>query len=259
MKILFIGDVVGQDTCTVLGSFLPSLKRELEIKNGIVIINGENSADGNGMTPYSANLLFKAGADVITSGNHCFKRQEADSMYRENPFVLRPANYGGSAPGKGVCLIDRGGFSAAVINLAGISFMLPADNPFKCIDDILKDTGTKNIIVDFHAEATAEKKAMSFYLAGRASAVIGTHTHIQTADEQIINEHTAYITDVGMTGANDSVLGIEKDVIIERFLCYYPKKYALAGGVYSINAVIIDIDEKSGKAQSISRINQVMR
>jgi hypothetical protein len=239
---------------------LPNFKHELEIGKGAVIINGENSADGNGITPLSAKLLFEAGADIITTGNHCFKRAEMDSEFRENPFILRPANYGDSesAPGKGVCLIDRGSFSVAVINLAGTQYMIPADNAFKCADELLKSIETKNIIVDFHAEATAEKKAMSYYLAGKVSAVIGTHTHVQTADEQLINAHTAYITDVGMTGAADSVLGVDKDVIIERFTSYYPKKHVLAAAPHSINAVLLEIDEKTGKAQSITRINKTM-
>ncbi|MDR2558641.1 MAG: TIGR00282 family metallophosphoesterase [Oscillospiraceae bacterium] len=258
MKILFIGDVVGQDACEVLCTFLPNFKHELEIGKGAVIINGENSADGNGITPHSAKLLFKAGADVITTGNHCFKRHDMDSVYRENPFILRPANFGENSPGKGVCLIDRGSFSIAVINLAGITFMAPADNPFKIADELLETIGTKNVIVDFHAEATAEKKAMGYYLAGKVSAVLCTHTHVQTADEQIINSHTAYITDVGMTGALNSVLGVDKDVIIERFLCYYPKKHSLAAGKYSINAVLLEINEKTGKTQSIQRINRKM-
>jgi hypothetical protein len=259
MKILLIGDVVGQDACEALCSFLPNLKHELGIGIGAVIINGENSADGNGITPLSANLLFEAGADVITTGNHCFKRPEAESMFRENPFVLRPANFGNDAPGKGVCIIDRGSFSIAVINLIGVSFMSPADNPFKCVDELLSGINTKNIIVDFHAEATAEKKAMGYHLAGRAGAVIGTHTHVQTADEQIIDKHTAYITDAGMTGAFDSVIGVEKENIIERFMCYYPMKYTVtprAKSRYIINAVLVEFDEKTGKAQSISRINR---
>jgi hypothetical protein len=258
IKILFVGDVVGQQACEILCSFLPNFKHELEIGRGLVIVNGENSADGNGITPGSAKLLFKAGADVITTGNHCFKRQEMDSAYRENPFVLRPGNYGcsDSAPGKGVCIIDRGSFSLAVINLAGTQYMIPADNPFKTADELLAGVQTKNIIVDFHAEATAEKKALGYYLAGKASAVIGTHTHVQTADEQLINRHTAYITDVGMTGVSDSVLGVKKDIIIERFTCYYPKKHELAAGKCKINAALIEIDEKTGKALSIKRINK---
>ncbi|MCL2018454.1 MAG: YmdB family metallophosphoesterase [Oscillospiraceae bacterium] len=258
MKILFIGDVVGRGASEALCGFLPSFKRELELGKGLVIVNGENSADGNGISPNSANLLFDAGADVITTGNHCFKRRDMDDMYRENSFVLRPANYGSDAPGRGVCIIDRGNFSAAVINLAGIMFMTPADNPFNCVDTILKDIETRNIIVDFHAEATAEKKAMGYYLSGRVSAVLGSHTHIQTADEQIMDTHTAYITDVGMTGPHDSVLGVEKDIIIKRFLCYYPQKYILAEGTHDINAVLIEIDEKSGKAKSIVRISKTM-
>ena len=256
MKILFIGDIVGQAACETLKAFLPGFRREIE--TDIIIINGENSADGNGITPYSANLLFEAGADVITTGNHCFKRQIMDEMYRVNPFVLRPANFGTDAVGKGACIIDKGGFSVAVINLIGTTYMAPADNPFKCADEILSEIKTQNIIVDFHAEATAEKKAMGFYLARKVSAVIGTHTHVQTADERIIAGSAAYITDAGMTGAHDSVLGVEKDIIIEKFVNYYPKKHFFAGGRHSINAVLLEIDVKSGKALSISRINRYM-
>jgi len=259
VKVLFIGDVVGQCACEVLCTFLPEFKRGLQINDGAVIINGENSADGNGITPHSAALLFKAGADVITTGNHCFKRQCMDNEFNENPFILRPANFGGSgnAPGKGVCIIDRGRFCVAVVNLIGTTFMSPADNPFKCADELLESLSVPNIIVDFHAEATAEKKAMGNHLAGRVSAVIGTHTHVQTADEQIIN-NSAYITDVGMTGVHDSVLGVDKDVIIERFLHYYPKKHIPSTGKHSINAVLLEIDEKTGAAQSITRINKNM-
>jgi hypothetical protein len=262
MKVLFVGDVTGQGACEVLGKFLPDFKHKLGIDKGITIINGENSADGNGITPHSASLLFMAGADVITTGNHCFKRQNMDTMFRANGFVLRPANYGETSPGKGVCIVDRGSFSVAVINLTGTTFMNPADNPFKCADEILRGIETKNIIVDFHAEATAEKKAMGYYLADCVSAVIGTHTHVQTTDEQLISSfstpHTAYITDVGMTGAYESVLGMEKSAIIERFVNYYPQKHVFADGEYIINAVLIEIDEKTGKATSISRINQKM-
>ena len=256
MNILFVGDVVGQDACLALKSFLPSFKRETAAD--ITIINGENSADGNGITPYSADLLFEAGADVITTGNHCFKRQEMDNVFNTNPFILRPANYGENPPGKGFCIIDRGRYSVAVTNITGTTYMTPADNPFNCIDEILNKIKTENIIVDFHAEATAEKKAMGFYLAGRVSAAAGTHTHVQTADEQIISDHTGYITDVGMTGVRASVLGIEKDVIIERLQNYYPKKHALAKGEYFINAILLEIDEKSGKCLSVSRINRAM-
>jgi len=256
MKILFIGDVVGQAACETLKAFLPAFRREQGAD--IVIINGENSADGNGITPHSAELLFEAGADALTTGNHSFKRQVMDDMYERNPFVLRPANFGADAPGNGFCIIDKGSYTVAVINLIGVTFMSPADNPFKCVEELLPKLSARNIIVDFHAEATSEKKAMGYFLADKVSAVIGTHTHVQTADEQLISEGTAYITDVGMTGALDSVLGIEKDVIIERFCNYYPKKHVNAAGEYSINAVLIEIDEKSGKALSITRINKKM-
>ncbi|MCL2108640.1 MAG: TIGR00282 family metallophosphoesterase [Oscillospiraceae bacterium] len=256
MKILFVGDVVGQGACEALKGFLPGFKRGAGID--ITIINGENSADGNGISPLSAKLLFQAGADLITTGNHCYKRADMDNAFNDNPVLLRPANYGEHPPGKGIAIIDKGSYSVAVINLVGTTFMpVPiADNPFKCADEILCGLDTRNIIVDFHAEATAEKKALGYYLAERVSAVVGTHTHVQTADEQILAGHTAYITDVGMTGVDDSVIGVDKTAIIERFCTCYPKKHQTARGKFTINAVVIEIDQKTGKSTSINRINQ---
>lgn len=250
MKILFIGDVVGQAACEYLRDNLPQLKHRHNID--MTVINGENSADGNGITPYSAGLLD--GAEVITTGNHCFRRRDMNSLYDESDRIIRPANYGENVCGRGYCVADFGKYSVAVINLVGTTYMQPVDNPFACADELLKKINTKNIIVDFHAEATAEKKAMGYYLSGRVSAVLGTHTHVQTADNQIIDGHTGYITDVGMTGVHDSVLGIDKNVIIERFTTYYPQKHIYAEGRNEINGVVLDIDTASGKCGSIERI-----
>lgn len=253
MKVLFVGDVVAQSSCEFLIGELPKLKREYEID--VTIVNGENSADGNGIIPYSAKLLLDGGVDVITTGNHCFKRREMTPFYDESDVVIRPANFGDDIAGKGVCKLDFGKFQLAVINLIGTAYMQPVDNPFKCAEQLLESIDTKNIIVDFHAEATAEKKAMGFFLAGKVSAVLGTHTHVQTADETIIDDFTGYITDVGMTGVQESVLGIDKDVIIQRLTTYFPQKHVYAQGTPRINAVVLDIDSKTGRCLSIERIN----
>jgi len=255
MKILFVGDVQGQDNVLKLKDVVPDIKRSENVD--LIIVNGENSADGNGITPYSANLLFNVGADVITTGNHAFKRKEMDLMFNERAEVLRPANYGEHCPGKGVHVLDFGFCELCVVNIMGMSYMSPCDNPFRCMDAILQNITTPNIIVDFHAEATAEKKSMAFYLSGRVSAVIGTHTHVQTADEKIIDGHVAFISDVGMVGAVDSVIGAERDVL-KIFTDYYPQKQHFAEGETEFNAVLLDIDTSSGKATSIKRIKKII-
>lgn len=257
MKVLFIGDVVGQQACEALACFLPCYKYKNKID--LTIINGENSADGNGITPYSAKLLFDGGNDVITTGNHCFKRKEMDVFYNECDRVIRPYNLGNESAGRGYTIIDNGNFTIAVVNIIGTTYMPYSDNPFKTIDDLLNKLDTNNIIIDFHAEASAEKKAMGFYLAGRVSAVLGTHTHVQTADETILDNHTAYISDTGMCGVSDSVLGIDKDVIIERFISYYPKKHSYAEGDSYMNAVMFDLNVKTGSASSIIRVNEKIK
>jgi len=252
MNILFVGDIVGQNACRDFTEQLPSLKQRYEID--VTIVNGENSADGNGITPFSSELLLGGGVDVITTGNHCFKRAEMTPVFEESSIVIRPANFGNGCPGKGYCVLDFGGYSLAVINLIGVSYMQAADNPFFCADKILKEIETKNIVVDFHAETTSEKKALGYYLAGRVSAVLGTHTHVQTADECILEEHTGYITDVGMTGVQESVLGVNKDIIIARLTTYYPQRHIYAKGRTTLNAVVLEIDKKSGACRRIKRI-----
>ena len=252
MKAVFVGDVVGKLGCEALAAVLPEIKREYGAD--IVIVNGENSADGNGIDARSAQSIFDAGADVITTGNHAFRKRSIMEEYERLDTLLRPANLGEYLPGKGVCEVDLGAYSAAVVNLIGTAYMNPADNPFKCAEELLKTVRSKIIIVDFHAEATSEKRAMGFFLAGKVSAVLGTHTHVQTADEEII-DGTAYITDVGMTGAHDSVLGVEKSIIIEKFLTYYPQKHAGAGGSVDICGAALEID-RNGKALKIERFRK---
>lgn len=252
IRIVFIGDVVGNVGVEALAAKLSEIKREYDAD--LAIVNGENSAEGNGINARSAEAIFGAGADVITTGNHSFRHRSIEEEYDRQSRLLRPANFGDVLPGKGVCEVDCGAYSVAVVNLVGTAFMTPVDNPFKCAEELLNSIESKIIIVDFHAEATSEKRAMGYFLAGKASAVLGTHTHVQTADEQII-DGTAYITDVGMAGPRDSILGVEKDVIIKKFLAYYPQKHVLAGGDVDICGVALEI-EKSGRAVSIERFNK---
>ncbi|MGN1120018.1 MAG: TIGR00282 family metallophosphoesterase [Oscillospiraceae bacterium] len=253
MKIIFIGDVVGKGGCEALLSELPAIKREYGAD--VVIVNGENSAEGNGIDPHSAGMIFDAGADVVTTGNHTFRKRSIDEELERNERLLRPANFGDEIFGRGMTELDFGAYSVAVINLLGTTYLQPIENPFRYADRLLRQTTAKIVVVDFHAEATSEKRAMGYYLAGRVSAVLGTHTHVQTADEQIIDGR-GYIRDVGMTGAADSILGVDKDVIIEKFLTYYPRKHVFAEGDVDINGVVLDIDSRSGKCVSIERIRK---
>ena len=251
MKILFGGDVVGSMGCEFAAQSVRRIKNERGID--VVIINGENSADGNGLTRGSMEALFSF-ADVITTGNHCFRRQEAIDLYDEHSFLLRPANYPEGTAGTGVCIIDKGAYSLAVMNICGTAFMDALDNPFECADRLIAQCGTKNIIVDFHAEATSEKKAMGFYLDGRVSAVIGTHTHVQTADEMILPKGTAYITDAGMCGTELSVLGVEPELAVRKQCYRMPVRFTEAKGAQFFCGVIAEINEKTGTAVSVERI-----
>ena len=256
MRLLAVGDICGQAGCDHLLKILPFLKKEKGID--AVIVNGENSAEGNGITPQSANLLFSAGADVITGGNHSLRRPEVYDFLDSNPFILRPDNLSDESAGKGYCLVDFGSFSMAVINLSGRIYLerVNAENPFKSVDFLLeraKADGAKIIVVDFHAEATSEKKAMGFYLDGKVSAIFGTHTHIQTADEEILEGGTGYITDLGMTGPKDSVLGVKKEIIINRLRDNDMSKFVFADGKCQLCGCIFDID-KNGKCIGIERI-----
>lgn len=251
-NILFIGDVVGESGCRFLAEKLPSVKRLYSID--ITVVNGENSAQGNGITRYSADMLLNAGADIITTGNHAFKRRESLDIY-ERDNIIRPANYPeGACPGKGICILDMGAYSVAVLNLSGTVYLDPLDNPFTVIDNMLADIETPNIFVDFHAEATSEKKAMGFHLEKRVTGVFGTHTHVQTADECILSEHTAYITDLGMTGPERSCLGVEITPALDRLRYRMPTRFKEADGDCFICGAVVEFDEKIGKSHKISRI-----
>ncbi|MFT3951129.1 MAG: TIGR00282 family metallophosphoesterase [Oscillospiraceae bacterium] len=252
MRILFIGDVVGKEGCDFLSTHLYGIKKEYGID--FTIVNGENSAAGNGITKFSAELLSSLGADVITTGNHAFKRRESTEMYDTMPNLLRPDNYPAGVIGHGWDVFEAFPARIAVVNLMGVVYMEPLDNPFDAADRILAQIDTPNIFVDFHAEATAEKKALGHYLAGRVTAVIGTHTHVQTADEGILAGHTAYLTDAGMTGPEDSVLGVDKKAAIEKQRKHYPVRFTESKSPCFLNGVVIDFDEKLGIATKIQRI-----
>lgn len=256
MVILAIGDVVGKIGCTFLREKLPKLKKLKGID--IVIANGENSSDGNGITPASAEYIFSSGVDVITTGNHAFRRKESYELYDECEFLIRPANFpSGTTPGKGMTILDMGKLQVAVINLMGTAYLEPLDCPFKEADRLIKkadEFGAKIKIVDFHAEATGEKRAMGYYLDGRVSAIFGTHTHVQTADATILPNGTGYITDAGMTGTIHSILGVQKEIIIKKFVEKLPQRFDLATGECKMNCVLMEIDEKNGKTLNIEAL-----
>ncbi len=250
MRILCIGDVVGSPGCGFLRSHLPAFKKLHEVD--LVICNGENSADGNGITPRSADYLFASGVDVITLGNHSFRRPEVFSYLEEQPAIIRPCNFPeGTTPGRGMCTVDMGYTSVTVINAMGQEAIdAHLDNPFTAVDRLLKEVDSRIILVDFHAEATSEKRAMGLYLDGRVSAVFGTHTHVMTADAEVLPGGTGYITDLGMTGTIDSVLGVKKEIIINRFITKLPGRFENADGRCKLDCTLFEIDRSSGKCTS---------
>lgn len=259
MKVLFLGDIIGKPGRTAVERNLDRLVSENEAD--MVIANAENAAGGIGISLKTAKTLLDMGIDVLTTGNHVFKKREIYDLLDKEERLLKPANYPPDTPGRGYNIYEiekLGNMKVAVINLCGRVFVENLDCPFRTVNRILEYVSeeTPVIIVDMHAEVTSEKVAMGWYLNGRVSAVIGTHTHIQTADERILPENgTAYITDVGMVGSRDSVIGVKKENIIERFITGMPQKFTVARGDVWINGVVVDIDEKNGQAKSISRIN----
>ena len=253
MNILCVGDVVGGIGCRHLQQVLPRIKRELAVD--VCIVNGENSADGNGITPASAGYLFDAGADVITGGNHTFRRHEFYDLLEERECLLRPANLPVGTPGRGVTVVDRGRYQVTVINLQGTVYMEALTSPFDTLDDLLKEAGNpKFCVVDFHAEATAEKKALAFYADGRISALYGTHTHVATADEQILPAGTGFITDVGMTGPTLSCLGVRPELSIEKMRSKLPVRFAVADDPCAMDAVLFTLDDKTGHTVAVKRM-----
>lgn len=257
MRILTIGDIVSQQGCEYLRKTLPALKREY--KADIVIANGENSAVGNGIIPVSADYIFDSGVDVITLGNHALKRPEICNYLDEHEFIIRPANFHTSAPGKGMVILDKGFCQIAVINLQGITYLDNNTNPFDVIDKKIEEAnaaGAKIILVDFHAEASSEKRAMGFYTDGRISAIFGTHTHVQTSDEQILPCGTGYITDLGMTGPYYSVLGVSPAAAIKKLKTNLPVRFTNEDGPCTIEGCLFEIDNKTGKTIDIERFRR---
>lgn len=256
MRILILGDVVGRPGRTAVRELVPALIKRDSID--LAIANAENAAGGMGVDVKSAEDLLSGGVHVLTSGNHIWKKKEIFPYLDEHVHLLRPANFPDGAPGRGWCEWEnRNGLKALIVNVQGRVFMPQhVEDPFRCVDRILNEHGQHSpvVIVDMHAEATSEKNAMGWYLDGRVSVVFGTHTHVQTSDERILPQGTAYITDLGMCGPLDSVIGIEKDTVINGFITQLPRKFEIAKGNVVLQGVIVDVDDRSGKAQHIRRL-----
>lgn len=255
LRVLMTGDLLGRTGRRVIEERLHDIRAQMSID--LVVSNIENAAAGFSITPRIAEDLFASGVDVMTSGNHIFDKKEILDYIETEPRLLRPANYAPGVPGKGRWLGKIQGIPAAVINVMGRVFMPPCDDPFRAVDSILSalPANVKLILVDVHAETTSEKMAIGRYLDGRVSAVVGTHTHVMTADEQIFRNGTAYITDLGMTGPHDGIIGMKTNVILEKFKSGLSQKMEPSEGEIMLNGVIIDIDEETGHAQHIERLS----
>lgn len=255
MKILIIGDVVAKPGRVAVLERIQDLREQHEID--LAIMNAENLAGGFSVTPSLCEQLFASGIDVMTSGNHIFDKKEAIEYIRKQPKLIRPANYPPNTPGSGCWSGEIRGVKVAVVNLMGRVFMPPSDDPFRIVDSVLETlpAETRVRIVDMHAEATSEKVAMGWYLDGRVSAVLGTHTHVQTADERILPKGTAYLTDVGMTGSYSGVIGMNKADVIARFTSAIARRAEHSNGEVRICAAVVDVDESNGKAREIQRLN----
>jgi len=247
--VLFFGDVVGKPGRELLVARLADLRSQLQAD--AVIANGENATDGKGIKPSHAEELFGAGVDVITTGNHVYRQRDTYRYLDEQFRLLRPHNFLASNPGRGVTVVDTPGGRVGVVNLSGDLYLYPAHSPFEVVDQALEQLhGVRSVVVDFHAEATSEKVAMGWYLDGRVSAVIGTHTHVRTADARLLPGGTAYMTDAGMCGSRDSVIGVKKELVLERFLTQLPVRFEVAEGDVWLEGVLIEIGD-SGRALRI--------
>ncbi len=255
MKTLMIGDCVGRPGRKILTQKLIELRRALELD--LIVLNVENASGGFSITASAAQELFAASVDVMTSGNHIFDKKEALELIKREPRLLRPVNYVPTLPGSGVWTGEVKGVPVAVINVQGRVFMPPSDDPFRAMDATLAalDPQYKIIFVDIHAETTAEKIAMGRYLDGRVSAVVGTHTHVQTADEQILPKGTAYISDLGMTGAHDGVIGMKSALVLERFLSGLNVRFEVSEGDIQLNGLLIEVNDETGRAVHVQRLN----
>jgi metallophosphoesterase (TIGR00282 family) len=260
VKLLFIADIVGSPGRRAVRELVPGLRQKLGID--LVIANGENSAGGSGITPKTAEEIFAAGVDLITSGDHLWDQKEVTELLEKEPRFLRPLNYPAGTMGRGSAVIERQGLpSVAVMNLQGRTFMAALENPFHSaqveVERLRKIT--RLIFVDFHAEATSEKVALARMLDGQVSAVVGTHTHIQTADEQIFPGGTAFLCDGGFTGPHESVIGREMEPVIKRFLTNQPQKFDVARRGVLLQGALVEIDPSSGKATAIRRVSEPLR
>jgi metallophosphoesterase (TIGR00282 family) len=254
MRIMFVGDVVGRPGRQICSQLIPKLRTQYGVD--LVLANGENAAGGFGITPRVLEELLSSGIDIVTSGNHIWDRKEIYEVMDKEERLLRPLNYPPGVPGRGSCLVNCKGKEVGVINVQGRVFMDPIDCPFRTIEpEVDRMRGKTNIIVvDMHGEATSEKMAMGWFLDGKVSCVIGTHTHVQTADERILPGGTAYITDVGMTGPSDTIIGLSRGPILRRFLTHLPERWEVGKGDPLLCGVLVDISEETGKAESIKRI-----
>jgi len=257
--LLTIGDIVGNPGRKVVKELLPKIRRDYSVD--MVIANGENSAGGFGITYTVAQELYSYGVDIITMGNHVWSKKEIMSFIDEDSRIIRPANLPKELPGRGSAIVELFNHKVGVINLIGRVFMDPVDSPF---DSVLKEIEKLKdeadiIVVDIHAEATSEKLAMGWFLDGKANVVFGTHTHVQTADERILPNGTGYITDLGMTGPYNSIIGVEKDIIVKKFVTLVPEKFEVAKGEAQFNAAVFEIDDKTRQVVSIKRIFELKR
>ncbi|MDP9321652.1 MAG: TIGR00282 family metallophosphoesterase [Chloroflexota bacterium] len=254
MRILFVGDVVGRPGRDAVAALLPRLRDELHVD--LAIVNGENAAGGAGLTAEIARELQASGADVVTTGNHVWDQRQFINEIESLDFVLRPLNLPRNNPGRG-SLVAQG---VLVVNAIGRTFMAPADDPFRAMDDLLAARGAGApalTILDWHAEATSEKLAMGWHLDGRVTAVVGSHTHVPTADARVLPNGTALVSDAGMVGPRDSILGMRTEVIVERFRTGLPKRFEVADGAVVFGSVLIDADDATGKARSIERVDRM--
>lgn len=250
-RILFLGDIMGRSGRRAVAEVVPSL---LESYRPLFLIaNGENAAGGVGITPDIANEFFGHGIDALTLGNHAFNKREIAPYLDSGKPIIRPANYPPRTPGKGSVTLEKDGVRLTVANLCGRVYMEGYDDPFRMIDEILS-ASTGHVFLDFHAEATSEKVAMGWHLDGRATAVVGTHTHVQTADERVLPGGTAYITDVGMCGPQDGVIGMDREIVLHKFRTSMPTRFEVSEGAGVVHGVCIDVDRESGLAESIERI-----
>ncbi|SEN35235.1 TIGR00282 family metallophosphoesterase [Paenibacillus sp. OV219] len=254
MNVLFIGDIVGSVGRTAVKKVLPALQSKYNPH--IIIANGENAAAGRGITAAIVKELLDAGVHGITMGNHTWDNKDIFEWIDDQPRIVRPANYVEGVPGQGATIIKANGKELAIVNLQGRTFLPPIDCPFRKADELIEQLQqkTKNILVDFHAEATSEKIAMGWYLDGRASIVVGTHTHVQTNDDTILPLGTAFLTDVGMVGPKNGVLGMDRDVVLHRFLTQMPTRFVVDEGDWHFHAIVVDIDDATGKARKIQKV-----